>query len=127
MRFPKPFLEAIGYDPVADLNLSAIYARGGTQYGDYILLRCPDCGRPVLHDYEHDYFHSDPNTMERADLCSQGDTVPCPGCGFAFTADDIWDCANEPFSMRRFFLTLPEIQQHPLSWLLSPVLPQQHK
>jgi hypothetical protein len=119
MTFPKTLLEAIGYDPIADLDHEAICARGGDTYGYHILLRCPECGHPVLHDYEHDYFYSDPHVMQRAYLQSPGDTAPCPACGFTYTADDIWACSNSPDSMRGFFLTIDEVQQHSIAWVIG--------
>lgn len=120
MTFPKTLIEAICYDPIADLDHGAICARGGDHYGYHILLRCPDCGHPVIHDYEHDYFYPEPNKMQRAYLQSPGDTVPCPACGFVFTADDIWACANNPEAQRRFFLPLSEVQRHSVAWIISP-------
>jgi len=89
-----------------DVDHGAAVARGGDSYGHYWLFKCPKCGHPVMHDFEHDYFHPDISRLDRRiSMASCGDSHPCPSCGHIFISDQLWDFAREHWSYPDWFLS----------------------
>jgi len=107
-------------EPSTDIDHDAVVASGGDYYGWHWLFKCPKCGHPVIHDYEHDWFYPDVRAMSpRVSLASCGDSHPCPPCGFLFVSDDLWAFSNAHWSYADWLLTRAEIDQHGLSHLLK--------
>lgn len=113
--------ENVGFHPFNDIDTAAIVARGGDSYGHFMLFKCPTCGHPVLHDYEHDVFYPDLTKLDRdIALSSIGASTPCPACGYLFVSDRIWEMAREPASYKDWLIILPEIHRVRLDWILRP-------
>lgn len=102
------------------LNHSAIIERGGDPYGDHVLLKCPECGTPVLHDGEHDYFYPDASDLSNCQsLASNEESCPCSNCQFKFTGRIIYQVFEGQRSSRKCLITTHEVKAAGLDWILG--------
>lgn len=105
----------LGFHPRNDLNYQAIVARGGNSFGHFHLFKCPQCGHPALQDLEHDFFYRDLNDISSR---PRADEMSCAGCGFQFTEYEIHEMVREPVSYPQWLITLAEVHQHHLTWIV---------
>ncbi len=103
---------------VEDINHDAVVARGGDRYGDYQLFKCPQCGHPMLLDFEHDYFYADILHLDRR---GSFERATCPKCSLAFAADDLWELGRADWFHREWLLTPADAQLPGVREILRPV------
>ncbi len=121
MNQAEPAPQGVGYHPSNDLNHEEIVRRSGDSYAAFILLRCPRCAHPFLHDYEHDNSYPDLNDLQGSRV-QLGDHLPCPSCGYMIDDDTIWECCRDAASHPELLLTLHQVRERRLQWIIVPHL-----
>ena len=121
MNPAEPAPQGLGYDPSQDLNHNELVRRTGDGYAAFMFFCCPRCKHPLLHDYEHDNSYLDLTDLRNSRI-QLGDELPCPSCGHMIADDTIWDCCNEPASHSDYFLTLLQVRERGLQWVIAPHL-----
>ena len=102
------------------LNEAALTERGAAGAGCHILLKCPECGTPVLHEDECESFYPDVSNLSKCQpLGGDDETCDCIKCGFKFTWRMIYACYNNPRSGRRFLVSGNEARAFGLGWMLA--------
>ncbi|HEY3897295.1 MAG TPA: hypothetical protein VGM54_01710 [Chthoniobacter sp.] len=110
--------EDVGFHPRWGLDREAILARGGHNYGDYYLYKCPKCGYPFLLECEADRNLLDLNDFKNEfNLPEAGESMPCPECGHAWVGGEIAN-HRDLVSYRNWLITPQKLHERGLDWII---------
>lgn len=98
--------------PESALDYDEIHRRGGAGLGDedFVLLKCPPCGRIHLFDAEVDTVYPDPDDLGRRIEVPVSQAPACPSCGGPLR----WSTGRCPDAA----ITRAELAAGPWAWVV---------